>query len=65
MHKLTRQQSILKLLPTEKLMNGFDSTTKLAKNGTACGTGPGRAQQVKCVGNTDVFCFYEYKMDQN
>ena len=40
MHKLTRQQSNLKLLPTEKLMNDFDSTTKLARIGTAWGTGP-------------------------
>ena len=40
MHKLTRQQSNLKLLPTEKLMNGFDSTTKLASIGYAWGTGP-------------------------
>ena len=40
MHKLTRQQSKLKLLPTEALMNCFDSTTKLARIGTAWGTGP-------------------------
>ena len=40
MHKLTRQQSNLKLLLTEKLTNGFDSTTKLARVCTAWGTGP-------------------------
>ena len=40
MHKLTRQQSNLKLLPTEIPMNDFDSTTKLARIGTAQGTGP-------------------------
>ena len=40
MHKLTKQQSNLKLLPTEKHLNGFDITTKLARIGTAQGTGP-------------------------
>ena len=40
MHKLTRQQSNLELLPTEKLMNGIDITTKLARVGTEQGTGP-------------------------
>ena len=40
MHKLTRQQSKLKLLPTEKLTNVDDSTTKLAGIGAAQGTGP-------------------------
>ena len=39
MHKLTRQQSNLKLLPTEKLTSGFDTTTKLARTDTAWGTG--------------------------
>ena len=52
MYKLTRQQSNFKLLSTEKIMNCFDSTTKLAKIGSAQGTG-----QVKYVGNTDVFYF--------
>ena len=40
MQKLMRQQSNLKLLPTEKLTNGFDITTKLAGIGTVLETGP-------------------------
>ena len=40
MHKLTRQQSHLKLLPTEKLMNGCEITTKLTRIGTTQRTGP-------------------------
>ena len=40
MHKLTRQQSHLQLLPAEKLTSVDDSTTKLAGIGSAWGTGP-------------------------
>ena len=40
MHKLTRQQSNLQLLPAEKLTNMDDMTTKLAGIGSAWGTGP-------------------------
>ena len=40
MHKLTRQQSNLQLLPEEKLTNMDDMTTKLAGIGSAWGTGP-------------------------
>ena len=40
MHKLTRQQSNLQLLPAEKLTNVDGSTTKQAGIGSAWGTGP-------------------------
>ena len=62
MHKLTGQQLYLKLLPTEKLTNGFDSTTKLAKIGMLQGTGPEVLNKCKCVGNTDVVYFGFYFM---
>ena len=41
MYKLTRQQSNLKLLPTENLQNFFDVTTKQARTGPAWGTESG------------------------
>ena len=41
MYKFTRQQSNLKLLPTENLQNAFDSTTEQARTDTAEGTGSG------------------------
>ena len=43
MHKLTRQQSKLQLLPAEKLTRSSmdDITTKLAGIGYAWGRGPG------------------------
>ena len=40
MHKSSKQQSNLQLLSTEKLTNVDESTTKLAGNGSAWGTGP-------------------------
>ena len=40
MHKLSRQQSDLQLLPAEKLTNVDDMTTKLAGIGSALGTQP-------------------------
>ena len=40
MHKLTRQQSNLQLLPAEKFSNVDDMTTKLAGIGCAWATGP-------------------------
>ena len=40
-YKLTRQQSNLKLLPTENLQNAFDSTTKQARSDEAWGTESG------------------------
>ena len=41
MYKLTRQQSNLKLLPTENLQNIFESTTKQARTGSEWGTESG------------------------
>ena len=41
MYILTRQQSNLKLLPTENLQNTFDSTTKQARTDPAQGTESG------------------------
>ena len=41
MYKLTRQQSNLKLLPTENLQNTFDPTAKQARTGSAWGTESG------------------------
>ena len=41
MDKLTRQQSNLKLLPTENLLNLFDVTTKQARTGSTWGTESG------------------------
>ena len=41
MYQLMRQQSNLKLLPTENLQNIFASTTKQAKTGSAQGTESG------------------------
>ena len=40
-YTLTRQQSNLKLLPTENLLNLFDVTTKQARTGSAWGTESG------------------------
>ena len=40
MHKLSRQQSNLQLLPAEKLTNVDEMTTKLAGISSAQGTGP-------------------------
>ena len=46
-----------------------ESTTKLARNGSAWGTGPAVLNRVNCVGNTNVFHFGFYfmspKIDQN
>ena len=57
MHKLSRQQSNLQLLPAKNLTNVDDMTTKLAGIGSARGTGPAALNWLKFVGNTDVFCF--------
>ena len=40
MHTSSKQQSNLQLVSTEKLTNVDESTTKLAGNGSAQGTGP-------------------------
>ena len=56
MHKFSKQESNLQLLSTEKLTSVDELTTKLAGIGSAQGTGPAVAEQVKYVGNTDVFC---------
>ena len=40
MHKNSKQQANLQLLPTERPTKVDESTTKLAGNGSAQGTGP-------------------------
>ena len=50
MYKSSKQQSNLQLLSTKKLTRVDESMAKLAGNGE-------HAQQMKCVGHTDVFCF--------
>ena len=63
------QQSNEKSLVKENLQLLFDSTTKQARTAPTWGIEAGTlTQQVKYVGNTDVFCFflfYKSKMDQN
>ena len=59
MHKCSRQQSNLQLLSTEKLTNVDERITKLW-DWFCTGNMTGSAQQVKYVGNSDVFCFGFY-----
>ena len=54
-----RQQSNLL---TENLQLLFESMTKLARTGSACGTESGVLNRVKYVGNTFVFYFGFYFM---
>ena len=46
----------------ENLQLLSDSTTKLARTASTWGIDAGAAQQVKYVGNTDIFCFGFYFM---
>ena len=61
MHKLSRQQSNLQLLSTEKLTNVDDMTTT-GWDWFCTGNRNSSTQQVKYVGNSDVFCFGYYFM---
>ena len=64
MDKLKSQQSNLKLLLTENLLNLFDLTTKQARTDSAWETESGEVcWKYFCI--LLWFLFYEYKMDQN
>ena len=60
----TSEQSNKKSLTKENLQLLFDSTTKQARTAPTRGIEARCAQQVKYVGNTDVFCFGFYFMSR-